>query len=164
MDSPDQRFALDLLIVQHGASYQGDPTVLKNYYCWDRPILSPSAGLVVRVVDGLKDQPIGKRDEKNPFGNHVVVDFGNGEYGFFAHLRSGSICIKKGTEVLEGDVLGHCGNSGNSSEPHLHFHLQTCPTPHYGQGLPAQFTRYMADGKLIENGEPIQGQLITPAH
>ena len=59
-----------------------------------------------------------------------------------------------------GHPLGLCGNSGYSTEPHLHYHLQTEPMYHGGVGLPAQFHNYVADGESVTRGEPIKGQRI----
>jgi hypothetical protein len=69
---------------------------------------------------------------------------------------------KKGDQVKAGDLLGLCGNSGNSSEPHLHYHLQTTAEFGKGEGLPAQFQGYVADGEDVERGEPRKGQAIRP--
>jgi hypothetical protein len=157
-----QRFAMDVLVRRDGRSHAGDPGVPASYHCWDRPILAPADGVVVRAVDGLPDQRIGERDPANPAGNHVVIDFGHGEYGFLAHLRRGSVAVAAGDRVAAGAPIGRCGNSGNSSEPHLHFHLQTTPDLGRGDGLPAQFAAYRADGATVENGEPRRGQTIAP--
>lgn len=157
-----QRFALDFVVVKDGRTHAGDPSVLGNYYCWDKLILAPADGTVVVAVDGLPDQPIGSMDPGNPAGNHVVLDFGNGEYGFLAHLKQGSVKVAPGEQVKAGVKIGRCGNSGNTSEPHLHFHLQTSPRLGDGEGLPAQFVNYQADGASIERGEPKRGQTIQP--
>lgn len=61
-----------------------------------------------------------------------------------------------------GQTLGLCGNSGNSSEPHLHYHLQNTGIFFDGDGLPAQFLNYVADGKAVERGEPRKGQQVRP--
>jgi hypothetical protein len=158
-----QRFALDLLVMQEGASHAGDPAILASYHCWDHAILSPAEGTVATVVDDLPDQPIGSSDPSHPAGNHVVIDFGNGEFGFLAHLRQGSVAVAEGDRVSAGQEIGRCGNSGNSTEPHLHFHLQTSPALGQGEGLPAQFIDYYADGVMVERGEPRKGESIRPA-
>lgn len=158
-----QRFALDLLILRDGQSHAGDPASLESYHCWGQPILAAADGVVMRAVDGLPDQAIGSTDTANPGGNHVVIDFGNDEYGFLAHLRQGSVQVAKGDRVTVGQQIGQCGNSGNTTEPHLHFHMQTSPRLGRGEGLPVQFTNYRADGALIDRGEPRKGEIVRPA-
>lgn len=160
---PGQRFALDLLVMRDGTSHDGDPARRDSYHCWDQPILAPAPGVVLRAEDGLPDQPIGSTDARRPLGNHVVLDLGAGEYAFLAHLRQGSVAVAPGAEVTRGQRLGRCGNSGNSTEPHLHLHLQTTPELGRGFGLPAQFQDYVADGAAVARGEPERGQTIRPA-
>ncbi len=160
---PAQRFALDLLIVREGATFSGEAGVLENYYCWDQPILAPAAGTVVRVTNDLPDNPIGQTDTANPAGNHVVIDLGASEFAFLGHMRQGSVSVSAGDTVAAGDEIGRCGNSGNTSEPHLHFHLQTTADLAAGEGLPAQFQNYVANGLAITRGEPERGEVIgTP--
>ncbi|MBE3640088.1 M23 family metallopeptidase [Mangrovicoccus algicola] len=159
---PGQRFAMDLLVLRNGASHAGDPARNESYHCWDRPILAPAAGRVAAAADGLPDQSPGEMNPQAPLGNHVILDLGNGEYAFLAHLRQGSVAVAGGQEVAAGDLLGRCGNSGNSSEPHLHVHLQTSPDLGEGDGLPAQFRDYLADGAPVDRGEPLRGQEIAP--
>ena len=157
-----QRFAVDQLVLEDGKSHEGDFNSLESYHCWGRSILAPAKGTIVQAVDGLPDQAIGTSDPANPTGNHVVIDFGNNEYGFFAHLQNNSVRVSAGDHVTLGQEVGLCGNSGNSSEPHLHFHLQTSPIFGQGDGLPAQFTNYKANGVLIKKGEPTKGEIISP--
>lgn len=158
----DQRFAYDFLVQVDGVSHSGDGKELAHYHCWDRPILAPAAGEVVVAVDGLPDQPPGVMDPSNPPGNHVILDLGEGEYALLGHLRRGSVRVAAGDKVAAGQPLGHCGNSGNTSEPHLHFHLQDEPVFGRGHGLPAFFTQYVADGEPVERGEPVRGQTVEP--
>ncbi|MDN5780419.1 MAG: M23 family metallopeptidase [Luteimonas sp.] len=160
---PGQRFAYDILKVVDGSSHRGDGTALEDYYCWNQKILAPAAGTVLEVVGDLPDQAIGTRNPNAPAGNHVMLDLGNGEYALLAHLRQGSATLEAGQRVAAGDEVGRCGNSGNTSEPHLHFHLQDAPRFGEGNGLPAFFEHYTADGKVVERGEPVKGQLIAPA-
>ena len=115
------------------------------------------------AVDGLPDQAIGASDREQPAGNHVVLDLGDGEFAFLAHLRQHSVTVKQRDKVAPGQVLGRCGNSGNSSEPHLHVHLQTTPDLATGEGPPAFFENYIADGTLVDRGKPLQGQVIAPS-
>lgn len=157
-----QRFATDLLIYREGTTHLGDPQILSNYYCWDEPVLVPASGTVVGAVNDLPDNDIGTADANNPAGNHVVIDFGNSEFGFLAHMREGSVTVARGDTVTAGQELGRCGNSGNTSEPHLHFHLQNTSDLDAGEGLPAFFEDYVADEHPIARGEPVAGQFIRP--
>lgn len=155
-----QRFASDFLVVRDGSSHAGDGTSLDDYHCWDLPILAPATGTVVVAVDGLPDLAIGAMDLHNPAGNHVVIDLGDDEYAFLAYLRQGSVEVVEGERVTGGQEIGRCGNSGNTSEPHLHFHLQNTPVLGGGEGLPAFFDAYLADGEAVERGEPVRGQVV----
>lgn len=161
--SVHQRFASDLLILRNGRSHTGDGTANEQYHCFGRPILAPGAGKVAVAVDGLPDNKPGERDRARPPGNYVVIDHGNGEFSFLAHLKRGSVAVESGSAVRAGDRIGLCGNSGNSSEPHLHYHLQTTAVFGHGEGLPVQFLGYRADGKRVERGELRRGQTVNPA-
>lgn len=161
---PAQRFAYDLLVTREGRTHEGDGSALEQYHCWGRPILAPADGVVSSVVEGIADTPIRGQNREQPAGNHVVIDHGNGEHSLLAHLRQGSVAVREGERVRAGQVLGACGNSGNSSEPHLHYHLQDRPeSGDAAAGLPAQFRGYVADGAAVERGEPVRGQRIRPA-
>lgn len=158
-----QRFAVDLIVLENANNHVGDHSDMTNYHCWDRPVLAPADGRVVAAIGDQIDQPIGSRDPQNPAGNHVVIEFAPNEYGFLAHLRQGSVTVGVGDQVTAGMEIGRCGNSGNSSEPHLHFHLQTSPKLGQGEGLPAQFHTYLADGRLQTLAEPHRGQTVEHA-
>lgn len=158
-----QRFALDFLVLEEGVSHTGDGSQLDQYHCWGRPIIAPAAGTVVTALDGLPDQEIGSMDPANAVGNHVILDMGADEYAFFAHLQKGSVAVAEGDRVEPGQKLGACGNSGNSSEPHLHFHLQDSAVFGEGDGLPVAFVDYLVDGERVESGEPVRGETVSPA-
>lgn len=160
---PSQRFAYDLVIARDGRTHSGDGTRNEDYYCFGRPMLAPAAGVITTAIDTLPDNPPGEMTPAAPAGNHVVIDHGNGEYSLLAHLRSGSVTVEAGDSVSAGQQVGACGNSGNTSEPHLHYHLQNSPTfSASAQGMPAFFTDYFADDKLVRRGEPVRGQRIRP--
>lgn len=155
-----QRFADDFVVVRDGSTHSGSPTSNSSYYCFGKPVLAPAGGAVVAAEDGIADNAPGHMNDKQPLGNHVIIDHGNGEYSFLAHLQRGSVQVRPGMPVKAGDRLGRCGNSGNSSEPHLHYHLQTTPRFEYGEALPAQFLDYRADGREVSRGEPVRGQTV----
>lgn len=156
----NQRFAYDFVVHSDGKSHQNDGLQLSDYYCWGKPILSPADAVVVHAVHDLPDQAIGSMDRANPAGNHLILDLGHGEYALLAHFQQNSLRVKANDQVKQGDTLGLCGNSGNTSEPHLHFHLQTGKRFGEGDGLPAQFQDYIANGQAVPRGEPTRGQTV----
>jgi len=123
-EHPSQRYAYDFVQQKNGSSYEGDATKLSSYYAFGQPMLASAPGKVVELKNQIPDnEPVGTMNEKEPAGNYVVIDHGNGEYSMYAHLQKGSVKVKVGDQVQTGDTLGLCGNSGNSSEPHLHFQV-----------------------------------------
>jgi murein DD-endopeptidase MepM/ murein hydrolase activator NlpD len=160
---PNQRFAYDFLILKDGQSFHGTGESNDDYYCFGQPIYAPGAGLVVAAAGEFQDNLPGVMDAKQPLGNYVLLDHGNGEFSFIAHLRQGSVRVQAGNRVEAGTLLGACGNSGHSSEPHLHFHLQNTSVLSRGEGLPAFFCNYVVRGKTVARGEPIARQTVRHA-
>jgi hypothetical protein len=146
---PAERWAYDLLVTANGRSHRGDGASVNDFFAYDRPIRSPSAGLVVHVHDGDPDAVPGRRDVSRSAGNHVVLEVAPDQYLVIAHLRAGTLRAARGQRVARGDVLGHVGNSGNSSEPHVHIHLQDDPAPGHGEGIPLYFSDYV----IVRSGE-----------
>ena len=155
-----QRFAYDMTVARDGRRFRGSGEKLDDFHCWGVPILAPADGTVVTAVGDVPDQAVGSMDQSSLAGNHVILDVGNGEYAVLAHLREGTVRVAAGDAVKAGDELGRCGNSGNTTEPHLHFHLQNSPRLGEGEGLPAFFVDYVADGRPVAQGEPVKGQIV----
>lgn len=156
----DQRFASDFMRSVDGTMHTGDGKTNAQFHAFGQPILAPAAGKVVAVVDGIADNLPGTTNVEQPLGNYVVLDHGNGEFSFLGHLQQGSVVAEVGRRIEVGARLGSCGNSGDSSQPHLHFHLQNTPEVDAGEGLPAQFHAYVANGSPVERGEPVQGERV----
>jgi murein DD-endopeptidase MepM/ murein hydrolase activator NlpD len=93
-------------------------------------------------------------------GNHVVIEIDDGVYAVLAHLRKSSLTVEAGDLVGAGTRIGACGNSGNSTEPHLHFQLMDHRRVLFAAGLPARFTCFRRNGSN-EAGMPRTGQLIS---
>lgn len=159
----DQRFALDLVIARDGRTHAGEGAELADYYCYGEPILAPAAGTVVWLRDSLPDNRPGRMDPKNPAGNAVILDHGNREYSLLAHLQPRTLRVKPGDRVRAGDELGRCGNSGNTSEPHLHYHLQDGPKFGDADGLPPRFLDLFVDGAPRDTAEVVKGQKVRAA-
>ena len=134
---PDQRWAYDLLMTRDGRSFRGAGTELDDYYVYGFPVLAPASGAVFAAHDGEVDVPIsGRRLALAGLGNHVGLKVGQDQYLFIGHLQPGSVQVAVGERVTIGQALGRVGNSGNSSEPHVHLHLQDTPRRHFGEGIP----------------------------
>lgn len=163
--APDQRYAYDFVVVRGGRSFDGRAEDPDSYFCWSEPVLAPAPGLVTTAIDGIADnRPVGAMNPRQAAGNHVVIEHGPGVYSLIAHLQAGSVAVADGQRVRRGQKLGLCGNSGNSSEPHVHYHLQT--TGSFGgdaKGLPAPFTDLLVDGRRAGLAVPVRGQTVAPA-
>jgi Peptidase family M23 len=122
---PFQRYALDLLKLNAaGIRARGFyPTRLDRYATWGCEVVSPGDGIVAAVVDEFPDRPPPERDPPHPAGNYVAIECG-GATVYLAHLMRGSILVRVGEQVRAGQPLGRVGNSGNTSEPHLHVHAE----------------------------------------
>ena len=96
-------------------------------------------------------------------GNHVIVATG-GSYALYAHLAPGSVAVSGGQRVRAGEVLGRVGHSGNSTAPHLHFHLMDAADPLQARGVPCAFAAYLVDRdgqwQRVERGIPHRRERI----
>lgn len=138
----NQRYAYDFVIMNEQSTYEGDPTLNESYYAFGKEYLAPADGIVVKVDNSVKDnKPVGKMNEEQPLGNYVILDHGNTEFSYLAHFKYQSIIVKEGDKVNQGDSLGLVGNSGNSSEPHIHFHVADSPDPMTSKSINIKFNR-----------------------
>lgn len=102
---------------------KGDP--LTDDKCFGAPLIAVADGVIVRVVSDEADMPIGERSKGHPAGNHVLLEIAPSRYALYAHLKQNSALVTEGQSVRTGEMLGECGNSGNTSQPHLHFQIQS---------------------------------------
>lgn len=155
-----QRFALDIVQRVNGSTHTGNGSQNEDYHCFGKQLNAPGNGKIVTVMNSVPDNIPGQFNADVPEGNHVIIDHENGEFSMLAHFKEESIVVSVGDVVTKGQELGKAGNSGNSSEPHLHYQLQTTANPMNGEGLPSQFLNYYADETFVENGEPVRNQYI----
>ena len=138
-----QRFAIDYVRVgDDHRTFTGDSLKNASYHAYGQDALAVGDGIVVAVKDSIPENVPGITSRAVPItletvgGNHVIVDLGGGRYAFYAHLQPGSLRVKRGDKVRTGQVVGLVGNSGNSTEPHLHFHLSDGNSPLGSEGIP----------------------------
>ena len=146
-----QRYAYDFVVTDdEGDTHAGDGDELEDYYAFGTPLSAPADGTVVAVEDSLRDYPTPGSlwPEWRTYkitGNAVVIEHDDGEYSMLAHLQEGSATVAEGDTVERGDVVGRCGNSGNSSEPHLHYQLMDRSNFWTAAGLVPRFSGVTLD-------------------
>jgi hypothetical protein len=138
-----QRFAIDFVkVADDDKTFKGDQLKNESYYAEGVDALAVANGTVVEVKDSIPENVPGVNSRAVPItletvgGNHVIIDVGGGYYAFYAHLKPGSLKVKLGDKVTRGQVIGLVGNSGNSTEPHLHFHMADASSPLGSEGVP----------------------------
>lgn len=160
--APDQRWAYDLFI----EPYITGSDKLEDYGCYGVPVVAPASGLVTMAHDGEPDEIPGvvSNNFTAPTGNHVVIQLETETYLVIAHLKQGSVVVKTGETVEEGQTIGKCGNSGNTSEPHIHIHHQRqdpAVNPlNFAEGLPLYFRDHDGDPMPV-GGIKIEGDIVT---
>lgn len=156
-----QKGAFDLVIRdEEGKSYKTDGRTNEDYYVFGKDIIAPADGEVVLVVDGVKDNKPGQMNPVYVPGNTVIIKTANNEYLFFAHFKQQSIVVKQGQQVKQGELLGLCGNSGNSSEPHLHYHIQNVENMVNATGAKSFFAEILVNGEIKKDYSPVRGEKI----
>ncbi len=161
VESVAQKNAFDILIKDvQGATHKGTGESNEDYYAFGKELYAPCDGEVVLVVDGVKDNIPGVLNPIYIPGNTVIIKTANGEFAFFAHFKQHSIVVKQGQKVSTGALLGLCGNSGNSSEPHLHFHLQNVEDMTNATGAKCYFDQLKVNGVLKLDYSPVKGEKI----
>jgi hypothetical protein len=147
-------------------SFTGDPSAQASYLAYGQDLLAVGDATVVDVVDGRPDAvphvlPSGLSLQELG-GNYVLLDLGDGYYAFYGHVVAGSFTVKKGDHVAKGAVIGKLGNSGNSSEAHLHFHIARGPTPLAADNWPYEFDSFTAQGTVDERDGSLDTATIAP--
>jgi hypothetical protein len=183
-------YAIDFIAVRNGrtASVRDWRAVcavepVERFYAFDQPIIAPAGGRIVSLLDGEPDH-VARRSQlalipyaltqasrarqgaRGLAGNHVVLDLADGgPYLVVAHLRRGTVAVRPGELVAAGQPLGRCGNSGNSTQPHVHLQVMDDTDPLVAVGLPVAFRGYRVhrrDGaaELVRTGVPNNGDIV----
>lgn len=136
---------------------KGDPKVNTSYFNYGRPLYAVANGVVVHVQDGRPensgdagDVTFNSADELA--GNYLVLDIGEGRHAYYCHCIPYSFFVRKGDSVKEGDLLARLGNSGNSTAPHLHFHIADGSDLWTSNGIPFVLKEYTKTGVYVEPG------------
>ena len=124
-------------------------------------ILAVEAGRVALVVTGIPDASPGEMNPAMIYGNVVFIEHANGRCSVYAHLMNEPLRVVVGDRVKAGHVIGRCGNSGNSSEPHLHFHMQTTALFDRGDPVEVRFAQILVDGAVKSDHPPSKGEVVV---
>ena len=156
-----ERFAVDWLRVDPSAepltTFKGDPTKNESYLAFDQPLVAVADGTVVSVVSDQPNVPPGPMGWNCfPFeqlaGNRIIVDIGNGVFALYAHVKNNGVAVKVGEKVKKGQVIGRLGNSGCTTEPHLHFQLVRGPLPLSFDNVPWEIDHFTLIGSATDDG------------
>jgi len=162
VESEAQKNAFDILITdEKGKSYKNEGKTNSDYYAFGKELIAPCDGEIVLVVDGVKDNVPGILNPVYVPGNTVIIKTANNEYLFFAHFKQHSIVVKQGQKIKQGELLGLCGNSGNSSEAHLHFHIQNIEDMNAATGVKCYFENILLNGQSKKDYSPIKKDKIS---
>lgn len=164
-----QRYAYDFLIFdEHGNSFKGNRKKLEDYYCYGMKIIAPADGVVVEISKSNRDCNImgyGRVDQtaKDIRGNYIIIKHANDQYSLLAHLKFQSIEVQIGQYVKSGEYIALCGNSGNTTEPHLHFQVQKGKNFFFSMGTKIKFKGINIDMSDIDTQDSRQILTIDSA-
>jgi hypothetical protein len=142
-----QRFAIDWEQIDgENRLGKGDLTKVESFTIFGKEVIAVADGTVIATRNDLPEQTPGKLPDNMTIdqadGNFVVLDIGSGAFALYAHMQPGSVRVAAGAKVKRGDPLGKVGNSGNTSAPHLHFHVMDGPSPLTANGIPYVIDRF----------------------
>lgn len=177
-DSSSQKYAFDFVYLDPDdpeRSFQTNGTSNEDYFAFGKTILSPAGGTVVEAVSTVRDNLPGQANPFHAPGNFVMIQHTASEFSLLCHLAQNSLRVKQGDEVRAKQIVGQCGNSGMSSQPHLHYHLQTSGVFfRYGKkmqlismarGIKPYFEKVMVErgGNMSErvHYSPIKGDFVS---
>jgi urea transporter len=150
------KYAYDFVITdEEGKNFSHDEMNVKDYYCFGKPVLSPISGTVIEAYDQLPDNAIGEVNEKKNWGNYLILYSPFGYYVEISHFQYQSLQVKAGDSVTLGQVVGKCGNSGYSPQPHIHFQVQYFPQ------LGAETTHFYFSNAKNQKNEALGNEILN---
>ena len=158
-------YAWDFVVLdEYKKLCRGSGTENENYYSFGLPVLAPAAGTVVKVTNSIPDNTPPTANWEQSWGNHVIIDHGNNEFSEISHFKQHSIAVSEGDKVVRGQLLGHCGNSGLSMAPHIHYQLQNAGTIG-ANTVPTKFHNYVVHKgtaqRTVKAGIPKEKEFIS---
>lgn len=169
------RYAYDLMIADPtGELCRGDRFLKENWFSYGQPVFAPAAGIVVDAANEVPENSYqdGKvvypqnQNELDPvgLGNHLVINHGDGEFSILLHMKPGSVTVKKGDHVKQGEQVGAIGFSGDAFLPHLHYMLMDGRDERTSQGLPSYFDEFVrilgSNRTKVKHGQIDSGDFV----
>ncbi len=159
--NPCQKNAIDFVgLPSPVLRYTSDGTQNEHFKIWKRPILAPSDGVVIEAVDGIRDNIPKDMNSYMVMGNMIVLQHSDHVFSVLCHLACGSVLARPGSRVRSGERIALCGNSGRSSEPHLHFHAQSTDNFNTAQGVKSIFKRVRVENTIFEDHSPVKPDIV----
>ena len=157
---PQHRYAYDMVVLKDGRTHKGDPHLNKSYYAWGRTIRAVAEGVVVDICDHERDNPGYRGSFTQCYNNRVVIQHPGNWFSAYLHIMKGSRVgrLIEGTRVRAGQPIAKVGNSGNSSEPHLHFQAFRVDKTGRIVALPVNFKNAFHD---IKGKKPVRGVALS---
>jgi hypothetical protein len=153
-----QRFALDLRIMKDGSTYSGPRSKVESYHAYGKTVLSPADGLVIQAIDEERDSPIAEPSKTD--GNRIVIKVRDNLILYLTHLKAGSFKVASGDRVKAGQPLAQVGNTGHSTEPHLHIEaFDSLPRPR-ADAWPLVFENVVHNGKNVDRARIEYGDSV----
>lgn len=166
-----QAFATDFVkLGPNNNIFAANGLTLEDHFSFGQPVLAPAGGEVLVATSDMVDnspaalpqaEELGD-DPRRSFGNALFIVHNEGEFSFLAHLQAGSLAVRSGEWVTQGQMVARCGNSGLSPGPHLHYHLQNGPHLYVDQGLPVRFSMFSVTGDRIAQASIPARLIVTP--
>lgn len=149
------RYAIDWIKVDaRGRTTQGDPDRVADAYGHRADVLAVADATVAATRDDMPESAAISAHPRNALadatGNYVALDLGDGRYAFYEHLAPGSLRVARGDRVRRGDVIAALGFTGDSTGPHLHFHVADGPSPLGAEGVPFVIDRFRLLGRYSD--------------
>lgn len=162
------RFAIDFMLLDDaGKLAKGDDDQIANWYGYGLDVLAVAAGTVVSCNNDFPESPTLSGHPRYPAekatGNYVCLKIDSGQYVFYEHLKPGSLRVKAGQQVAKGEVIASLGFTGQTSGPHLHFHVADKPSPLGAEGLSFVFEQFDSLGGYPDFGKLGRAPWIPPS-
>jgi murein DD-endopeptidase MepM/ murein hydrolase activator NlpD len=149
------RFAIDFIRLNNEGKYaNGTDDEIKNWYGYGADVLAVSDGVIASTCDDFSESAALSTHPSYPAekatGNYVSIDIGNERMVFYEHLKPGSIKVKSGQKVKKGDVIASLGFTGQTTGPHLHFHVADKNSYLGAEGVPFVFESFIILGSYAD--------------